>query len=144
MKIGTRGSDLALWQARLVRALLQEKVSLETDLVIIKTQGDLDQTATFDKMEGKGFFTKEIEAALLNKSVDLAVHSLKDVPTILPDSADVEHHPFDAEIDHFVDCIREDRESHCNIADAYNTHEVCLAIDRSIELGGQPVKLPLD
>ena len=66
------------------------------------------------------------------------------VPTILPDSADVEHHPFDAEINHFVDCIREDRESHCNIADAYNTHEVCLAIDRSIELGGQPVKLPLD
>ena len=46
MKIGTRGSDLALWQARLVRALLQEKVSLETDLVIIKTQGDLDQTAS--------------------------------------------------------------------------------------------------
>jgi hydroxymethylbilane synthase len=84
MKIGTRGSDLALWQARLVRALLQEKVSLETELVIIKTQGDLDQTATFDKMEGKGFFTKEIEAALLNKSVDLAVHSLKDLQTTMP------------------------------------------------------------
>lgn len=84
MKIGTRGSDLALWQARLVRALLREKASLETDLVIIKTQGDKDQTATFEKMEGKGFFTKEIESALLDESVDLAVHSLKDLQTTMP------------------------------------------------------------
>jgi predicted dehydrogenase len=65
------------------------------------------------------------------------------VPTILPDSADVHHHAFDGEIDHFVDCIREDRESHCNIADAYRTHELCMAIDRSIEEGGRPVRLPL-
>jgi len=66
------------------------------------------------------------------------------IPTILPDSADVFHHPFDAEIDHFVECIRQDRESHCNIADAYRTHELCMAIDRSIEEGGRPVKLPLE
>ena len=66
------------------------------------------------------------------------------IPTVLPDSGDVHHHPFDAEIDHFVDCIRQGRESHCNIADAYRTHELCLAIDRSIELGGRPVKLPLE
>jgi predicted dehydrogenase len=66
------------------------------------------------------------------------------VPTVLPDSGDVHHHPFDAEINHFVDCIREGRESHCNIADAYRTHELCLAIDRSIDEGGRPVKLPLD
>jgi predicted dehydrogenase len=66
------------------------------------------------------------------------------VPTILPDSADVRHHPFDAEISHFVECIRQDRESHCNIADAYRTHELCMAIDRSLEEGGRPVKLPLD
>ena len=65
-------------------------------------------------------------------------------PTILPDSADVRHHAFDGQIDHFVDCIREDRESHCNIADAYRTHELCMAIDRSIEQGGQPVRLPLE
>ena len=63
--------------------------------------------------------------------------------TILPDSGAVDHHPFDAEINHLVDCIREERESHCNIADAYRTHEVCLAIDRSIAEGGQPVRLPL-
>lgn len=64
--------------------------------------------------------------------------------TILPDSGAVEHHPFDAEVNHLVDCIRENRESHCNIADAYRTHEVCMAIDRSIAEGGRPVKLPLD
>jgi predicted dehydrogenase len=64
--------------------------------------------------------------------------------TTMPDSGDVHHHPFDAEIDHFVQCICDGQESHCNIADAYNTHEVCLAIDRSIALGGQPVRLPLD
>ncbi len=66
------------------------------------------------------------------------------VPTGLPDSADVHHHPFDAEIAHFVQCILEDRESHCNIADAYWSHELCLAIDRSLALGGQPVRLPLE
>ncbi len=64
--------------------------------------------------------------------------------TILPDSGDVDHHPFDAEMNHLVDCILRDRESHVNIADAYKTHEVCIAIDRSIAQGGQPVKLPLD
>jgi predicted dehydrogenase len=64
--------------------------------------------------------------------------------TILPDSGAVEHHPFDAEMNHLVDCILNQRESHCNIADAYKTHEVCLAIDRSIAAGGRPVKLPLE
>jgi len=64
--------------------------------------------------------------------------------TILPDSADVHHHPFDAEINHFVDCIRHGRESHSNVADAYHTHELCMAIDRSLEQEGMPVKLPLD
>ncbi len=63
--------------------------------------------------------------------------------TIMPDSGDVNHHPFDAQMNHLVDCILQDRESHCNIADAYHTHEVCLAIDRSIAEGGRPVTLPL-
>lgn len=65
------------------------------------------------------------------------------LPTIMPDSGDVHHHPFDAEINELVDCIRKGRESHCNIADAYKTHELCLAIDRSAAQGGKPVKLPL-
>jgi predicted dehydrogenase len=66
------------------------------------------------------------------------------LPTIMPDSGDVDHHPFDAQIDHFVDCIRRDRESHCSIADAFHTHEVCLAVDRSIAAGGNTIQLPLE
>lgn len=65
-------------------------------------------------------------------------------PTVTPDSGAVEHHPFDAEVNHLVDCIRQDRQSHCSVADAYRTHELCLAIDRSIEVGGRTVKLPLE
>ncbi|MCP4717285.1 MAG: hydroxymethylbilane synthase [Deltaproteobacteria bacterium] len=76
--IGTRGSRLALWQAEHVAAQLGRD---NTDIKIIKTKGDHIQNVSFDKMEGKGFFTKEIEAALLDGSVDLAVHSLKDLPT---------------------------------------------------------------
>lgn len=65
-------------------------------------------------------------------------------PTIGPDSGDVHHHPFDAQIDHFVTCIREDVESHCNVADAFRTHELCLAIDQSLAAGGAVVRLPLE
>ena len=64
--------------------------------------------------------------------------------TILPNSGAVEHHPFDAEINHLVDCILDNHESHCNVADAYRTHEICLAIDRSLREGGRPVRLPLE
>ncbi len=65
-----------------------------------------------------------------------------EIPTILPDSGDVSHHPFKGEMAHFAECIRSNRESHCNVEDAYKTHEVCLAVDRSVETG-QPVSLPL-
>jgi predicted dehydrogenase len=64
------------------------------------------------------------------------------VPTILPDSGDVTHHPFQGELDHLVECIVNDVESHANIEDAYVTHEVCLAADLSAQ-EGRPVKLPL-
>lgn len=64
-------------------------------------------------------------------------------PTITPDSGDVHHHPFDAQINHFVDCILNEVESHCNVEDAYKTHELCLAIDQSLAEGGRPVQLPL-
>ncbi len=66
-----------------------------------------------------------------------------EIPTITPDSGDVEHHPFKGEIDHFVDCIRSGQESHVNLRDAVNTHEVCFAADRSAAAGGAPVALPL-
>lgn len=83
IKIGTRGSDLALWQANFVKGEL-EKQGCTVEINIIKTQGDQIQHLSFDKLEGKGFFTKEIEEALLNKSVDLAVHSHKDLETNQP------------------------------------------------------------
>lgn len=81
--IGSRGSDLALWQAHFVKSEL-EKLNCEVEIKIIKTQGDKIQHLSFDKLEGKGFFTKEIEIELLNESVDLAVHSHKDLETNPP------------------------------------------------------------
>ncbi|WP_420460133.1 hydroxymethylbilane synthase [Neolewinella sp.] len=84
MKIGTRGSRLALWQAHFVQAELR-KHGIESELEVIKTQGDRVQHLGFDKLEGKGFFTKEIEDALLAGHIDCAVHSLKDLPTNQPE-----------------------------------------------------------
>ncbi len=78
IRIGTRGSDLALWQANHIADLVGRD---KTEIIIIKTQGDKIQNVSFDKMEGKGFFTKEIEDALLNNEIDVAVHSMKDLPT---------------------------------------------------------------
>jgi hydroxymethylbilane synthase len=82
--IGSRGSDLALWQANFVLRKLQ-KLGLDASIQIIKTQGDKIQDLSFDKLEGKGFFTKELEEALLSKEIDLAVHSHKDLPTTSPE-----------------------------------------------------------
>lgn len=82
--IGSRGSDLALWQAHHVQRNLI-KLGHEVDIKIIVTQGDAIQHLSFDKLEGKGFFTKEIEVALLNKEIDLAVHSHKDLETNQPE-----------------------------------------------------------
>lgn len=82
--IGSRGSDLALWQAHHVEAQLKE-LGHEVEIKIIKTQGDKIQHLSFDKMEGKGFFTKELEDKLLSGEIDLAVHSHKDLPTEHPE-----------------------------------------------------------
>ncbi len=81
--IGTRGSELALWQANYTQQRLRE-IGIDSELKIIKTQGDKIQNLSFDKLEGKGFFTKEIEDALLASEIDLAVHSHKDLPTESP------------------------------------------------------------
>lgn len=83
LTIGSRGSALALWQARHVAALLDAQ-GVETGIKIIKTTGDHLQTASLAETGGKGLFTKEIEDALLAGDIDLAVHSLKDLPTDLP------------------------------------------------------------
>lgn len=81
--IGTRGSDLALWQANFVKDKLAG-AGIEAELKIIKTQGDSILGLRLDKLEGKGFFTKELEEELLSGTIDLAVHSHKDLPTLHP------------------------------------------------------------
>ncbi len=81
--IGSRGSQLALWQAHHIAARLKEG-GVETRIEIIRTTGDHLQTASLAQSGGKGLFTKEIEDALLDGSIDLAVHSLKDLPTDAP------------------------------------------------------------
>lgn len=82
--IGTRGSELALWQANFIKDELG-RTGLEAEIKIIKTQGDKILNFSFDKLEGKGFFTKELEDELLAGTIDLAVHSHKDLPTTNPE-----------------------------------------------------------
>lgn len=80
VRIGTRGSELALWQAHHVQALLGA-LGVESELVVLKTRGDVIDHVPLQQVEGKAFFTAEIESALLEGRVDLAVHSHKDLPT---------------------------------------------------------------
>ena len=84
--IGSRGSKLALWQAEWVRERLSQLHPLKSiSIEIIKTSGDVMKDAPLALIGGKGVFTKELEEALLDGRIDLAVHSLKDLPTILPE-----------------------------------------------------------
>jgi hydroxymethylbilane synthase len=83
--IGSRGSDLALYQANFIKDVLTTEHGCEVEIKIIKTSGDKIDNLSFDKMEGKGFFTKELEEALLEVEIDLAVHSLKDLMTSQPE-----------------------------------------------------------
>ena len=83
--IGTRGSKLALIQAERVRAALESKVAgLETEIRVIKTKGDRILDSPLSRIGGKGLFIREIEEALIEGRIDVAVHSLKDLPTVLP------------------------------------------------------------
>jgi hydroxymethylbilane synthase len=88
LKIGTRGSPLALWQAHEVRRLLSEAFGQpETafEIVVIKVTGDQIQDKALREIGGKGLFTREIEEALLDGGIDIAVHSMKDMPTVQPE-----------------------------------------------------------
>src|SRR5437763_10194582 len=84
LRIGSRGSQLALWQANHISALLRER-GYEVEIEIIHTTGDKITDIALSKVGTKGLFTKEIEEALLDGRIDLAVHSLKDMPTDLPE-----------------------------------------------------------
>ena len=83
VRIGTRGSDLALWQANHVAARLR-RAGCAAELVVIRTRGDRIDDIPLHQVEGKGFFTAEIEQALLERRIDVAVHSQKDLPTASP------------------------------------------------------------
>lgn len=83
IRIGTRSSHLALWQAEKVRAMLESQ-DQTSELCLIKSEGDIDLRTPLYEMGVQGIFTRSLDIALLNEQVDLAVHSLKDVPTQLP------------------------------------------------------------
>ncbi len=84
--VGSRGSELALWQANWVKSqLLTKYPGITVEILVIKTKGDKILDSSLSKMGGKGIFTREIENALLDRRIDLAVHSLKDLPTQIPD-----------------------------------------------------------
>lgn len=82
IKIGTRESQLAVWQATLVQSLLGQN-GIASELVYIKSQGDIDTVTPLYELGVQGIFTKSLDAALINKRIDIAVHSMKDVPTKL-------------------------------------------------------------
>ncbi len=110
IKIGTRASKLALWQANFVAQKLSENFPVE--LVKIQTTGDKILDAPLAKIGGKGLFTKEIENALAEKKIDLAVHSLKDVPSELPAGFEIaaitqRENPFDAFVSNNFDSLED-------------------------------------
>ncbi len=88
LRIGTRGSKLALVQANMVGDLLRG-VGAASEIVVLKTTGDKIQDRSLADAGGKGLFVKELEDALLNDTIDLAVHSMKDVPVDLPPGLDI-------------------------------------------------------
>ena len=102
IRIATRGSKLALWQAYYIGGLIKRKYSdIEVEYKIIKTSGDKILDVPLAKIGGKGLFVKEIEEALLRGEADIAVHSMKDVPSLLPEGLEVgiipkREEPFDA------------------------------------------------
>ena len=85
VRIGTRGSPLALVQARMVAAALESTLERRCEIVVIKTTGDHILDRPLAEIGGKGLFTKEIEEQLLDRRIDIAVHSMKDMPTELPE-----------------------------------------------------------
>ena len=88
--IGTRGSKLALWQANTVKSMLEERFpEKQFELKIIKTQGDRDQNTPLSQMGGIGLFTKQLEKALEDNEIDLAVHSFKDMPSVIDEKFEI-------------------------------------------------------
>ena len=89
IRLGSRGSTLALWQAEHIRAEVERRTGRKVEITKIKTTGDVILDVPLSKVGGKGLFVKEIEEALLSNRIDLAVHSMKDVPTDLPGGLEI-------------------------------------------------------
>src|SRR6266699_1802424 len=89
LRLGTRGSQLALWQANTVAARIADGGGPACKIVVIRTSGDRLQEAPLSEVGGKRLFVKEIEDALLRREIDLAVHSSKDMPAVLPDGLSI-------------------------------------------------------
>ena len=89
LRVGTRGSQLALYQAHATEKLLKEHAGVACEIVVIKTTGDRLAEAKLSAIGGKRLFVKEIEDALIEGTIDLAVHSSKDMPAVLPAGLDV-------------------------------------------------------
>ncbi|MCQ2937458.1 hydroxymethylbilane synthase [Helicobacter pylori] len=87
--IGSRGSELALWQANHIKERLKKECFMESEIQIVKTKGDKILDTPLNKIGGKGLFTKELEELLLKGEIDLAVHSLKDVPVVFEKGLDL-------------------------------------------------------
>lgn len=102
LRIGSRGSILARWQAEFVRKQLFQIAGVEAEIVIIKTSGDKMQQFPLTQIGGKGIFIKELEEELLDEKVDLAVHSVKDIPTDTPGRL---HFPAVCRRDDVRDCL---------------------------------------
>jgi len=102
LRIGSRGSILARWQAEFIRKQLFQVSGVEAEIIIIKTSGDKMQQAPLTQIGGKGIFIKELEEALLEETVDLAVHSVKDIPTETPSRL---HFPAVCRRDDVRDCL---------------------------------------
>jgi len=94
---------------------------------------NIDLFGTDGAVRGNRFYTRRLPG----------LTGMAEMPTVLPDSGDVAHHPFPGEIAHFIDCIVSGRESHVNLEDAVNTHEACFAADMSAAQGGAAINLPL-
>ncbi len=102
LRIGSRGSILARWQAEFVRKQLFQLTGMEAEIVIIKTSGDKMQQMPLTQIGAKGIFIKELEEALLEETIDLAVHSVKDIPTDVPGRL---HFPAVCRRDDVRDCL---------------------------------------
>jgi hydroxymethylbilane synthase len=102
LRIGSRGSILARWQAEFVRKQLFQLTGVEAEIIIIKTSGDKMQQQPLTQLGGKGIFIKELEEALLEDAIDLAVHSVKDIPTETPGRL---HFPAVCRRDDVRDCL---------------------------------------